>query len=88
MGSDSRFIAKLTFDAMEKNAPVLIFCNTRKRCVDLCRSLTAAYKAVYKEQLPVMSKVSEELSGGGGVEVHTAAPDRTVKGLLLIPRHL
>jgi replicative superfamily II helicase len=70
VGWDSRVITKLAFDSMRDSAPVLIFCNTRRKCVDLCSILTAAYKKLCKDHLSAAAKQEERHVSEGAAGVN------------------
>ena len=45
---DDQIIARLLFDAIKQNKSVLVFCNTRNKCVSMCDALTKAYQSMYR----------------------------------------
>ena len=48
LSHDEKVAARLIFDCMQKHERVLVFCNTRNRCVSVCASLTKAYTLLYR----------------------------------------
>ncbi|KAK3929792.1 Helicase POLQ-like [Frankliniella fusca] len=45
--TEDRILAKLVFDSMAANAPIIVFCSTRVQCVRYCQMLTEAFIALH-----------------------------------------
>ncbi|KAE8738108.1 hypothetical protein FOCC_FOCC016424 [Frankliniella occidentalis] len=81
---DWRVIARLVFDAVAKNDPVLVFCGTKASCVQLCAMLTKAHTEVYAEQLIATDAVKRQrdfLIGHLKKESRGRVPSQLIRGI-------